>query len=168
MREKRKRLVLMITVIPLFLFAGCELIQKMTEHEIVVESSAYLRGGTSGAGFVNLMDDEFWRTYKNVIKEITKITIEYRVTRNGTPTDISIDFFFGENRADIFLGNAFLAQGETHSELRTLQMEGSYYQLVDLVMRKDAFWYTIQGNAGAADVDFEPVRITIFGTFDII
>ena len=158
---------LVITVILLFLFADCDLIEKLTVHEIIVESNAYLRGKTSGAGYVNLMNNQDWAAYKSVIKEITKITIQYRVTRNNTPADLSVDFYFGEDSADIFPGNAFLAQGETHSELQTLQMESTYYQLVDLIMRKDALLYSIQGNANDADVDFEPVRITIYGTFEI-
>ena len=47
-------------------------------------------------------------------------------------------------------------------------MESSYYKMVDLIMKKDAFWYSIRGNTAAADVDFEPVRIIIIGTFDVI
>jgi hypothetical protein len=169
-KEKMKHCLLIFTifVLPIFLFTGCDLIEKMTVHEIIVEDNAYLRGRTSGEGYVNLMDDQFWKTYKSVIKEITEIKIQYRVTRNDTPTDISVDFYFGENQADVFLGNAFLAKGETHSELMTLEPESSYYQLIDLILRKDAFHYAIQGNTNAAFVDFEPVRITISGTFDII
>ena len=168
MTKKHRATIFFLLITPLFLFTGCDLITKLTEHEIVVEDNAYLRGGTSGAGFVNLLDNEDWRTYKKVIKEITKIRIQYRVTRNETPSDISVDFFFGEDSADTFLGNAFLAKGDTQAELHTLEMESSYYQLVDLIMRKDAFWYSIHGNTAAADVDFVPVRISIFGTFDII
>ncbi len=168
MTRKRRAATFLLLVTPLLLFTGCDFIAKLTEHEIVVEDYAYLRGVTSGEGYVNLLENQEWRTYKKVIKEITKISIQYRVTRNSTPSDISVDFFFGEDRADTFLGNASLSQGETNTELLTLEMESSYYQLVDLIMRKDAFWYSIHGNTAAADVDFEPVRITIFGTFDII
>jgi len=153
---------------PLLLFTGCDLITKFTEHEIVIEDNSYLRGVTSGEDYVNLMDNQYWRTYKKVIKEITKISIQYKVTRNSTPADISVDFFFGEKSADTFLGNASLSQGETHADLFTLEMGNAYYQLVDLIMQKDAFWYSIRGNTAAADVDFEPVRISIFGTFNII
>jgi len=166
--KKHRVAAFLLLVTPLLFLTGCDFITKLTEHEIIVEDSAYLRGVTSGEGYVNLMDNQDWRTYKKVIKEVTKIRIQYRVTRNSTPSDISVDFFFGEDSADTFLGNASLSQGETHTELLTLEMESSYYQLVDLIMRKDAFWYSIHGNTAAADVDFEPVRITIFGTFDVI
>lgn len=168
MTKKHKMAAILLLVTPLLFFSGCDLITKLTEHEIIVEDNAYLRGSTSGAGFINLLDNADWRTYKAVIEEITKIQIQYRVTRNTMTSDISVDFFFGEDNADTFLGNAFLSKGETHTELHTLEMESSYYQLVDLIMRKDAFWYSIRGNTAAADVDFEPVRITIFGTFDVI
>jgi len=168
MTKKQKMAAIFIVVTPLLFFSGCDLITKLTEHEIVVEENAYLRGSTSGAGFVNLMDNADWRTYKAVIKEITKIQLQYRVTRNTMTSDISVDFFFGEDSADTFLGNAYLAKGETYTELQTLEMESSYYQLVDLIMRKDALWYSIRGNTASADVDFEPVRISIFGTFDVI
>jgi len=167
MRKKHKMTSILLLITPLIFFSGCDLITKMTEHEIVVEDNAYLRGSTSGAGFINLLDNPDWITYKALTKEITKIQIQYRVTRNTMSSDISVDFFFGEDNADTFLGNAYLAKGETHTELQTLEMESSYYQLVDLIMRKDAFWYSIKGNTAAADVDFEPVRITILGTFDV-
>lgn len=168
MTKKHRATIFFLLITPLLLFTGCDLITTLTKHEIVVEDNAYLRGGTSGAGFVNLLDNADWRTYKKLIKEVTKISIQYRVTRNATPSDISVNFFFGEDSTDTFLGNTFLAKGETHTELLTLEMESSYYQLIDLIMRKDSFWYSIHGNTAAADVDFEPVRITIFGTFDVI
>ena len=140
MTKKHRATIFFLLITPLFLFTGCDLITKLTEHEIVVEDNAYLRGGTSGAGFVNLLDNEDWRTYKKVIKEITKIRIQYRVTRNETPSDISVDFFFGEDSADTFLGNAFLAKGDTQAELHTLEMESSYYQLVDLTSSNFNLW----------------------------
>lgn len=166
-REKGRNKVLLAALLPILMLTGCDLIKSLTKHEIIVEDNAYLRGTTTGEGYVNLMENSDWVAYKSTIKEITIIQIQYRVTRNGTPTDISVDFYFGENKADVFLGNAFLGQGETHSELQNLPMESSYYQLIDLIMRRDAFWYSIQGNTSSADVDFEPVRITISGTFDI-
>jgi hypothetical protein len=48
-----------------------------------------------------------------------------------------------------------------------LTLDSSYYQLIDRIMQKDAFWYSIQGNTDQADVDFEPVRVTINGTFNL-
>jgi hypothetical protein len=166
-RNKKVWKVILITIIPLFLCVSCEYIEKLTEHEIVAEQNAYLRGSTYWAGFMNLMDNPQWANYKSVIQEITQIKVEYRVTRNGSPSDISINFYFGESSPDTLMGNALLTQGETHSELQTLTLDNSYYQLIDLIMRKDAFWYSIQGNTDQADVDFEPVRVTINGTFNL-
>jgi hypothetical protein len=166
-RKREKLFILVIALLPVLFFGGCDIIVSMTAHEIIAEDSAYLRGTTSGAGYINLMENRDWVAYKSSIKEITSIKIEYRVTRNGTTSDISVDFYFGENKADVYLGNAFLAQGETHTELQNLPMEKSYYQLIDLILRNDAFWYSIQGNISSAEVDFEPVRITISGTFDV-
>ena len=159
--------VFLITFIPMLMCIGCDYIEKLTEHEIVAEQNAYLRGNTYWAGFMNLLENEDWNNYKSVIQEITQIKVEYRVTRNGTPSDISIDFYFGENSPDTFLGNAILVQGETHTELQTLILDNSYYQLIDLIMRTDSFWYSIQGSTDLADVDFEPVRVTINGTFNL-
>ena len=45
-------------------------------------------------------------------------------------------------------------------------MESTYHQLIDLIMTKDAFWYAIQGSTENADVDIEPIRITVYGTFE--
>jgi len=154
-------------LIPLFLCVSCEYIEKLTEHEIVAEENAYLRGSTYWAGFMNLLDNTEWTNYKGLIEEITQIKVEYRVTRNGTPSDITLQFYFGESSPDTLLGSAFLAQGQTQTELVTLTLDNSYHQLIDLIMRKDAFWYSIQGNTDQADVDFEPVRVTINGTFNL-
>ncbi|MFC2168163.1 hypothetical protein ACFLRW_04190 [Acidobacteriota bacterium] len=167
MKIIQKLATIFLFITPLLFVSGCDLITKLTEHEIVVEDNAYLRGKTSGAGFINLMDNADWRTYKKLIKEITKIQIQYRVTRNTSLSDISVNFFFGEDKADTLLGNAYLAKGETQTELHTLEMERSYYELVSLIMRKDSFWYSIRGNTDLANVDFEPVLITVFGTFDV-
>ena len=51
--------------------------------------------------------------------------------------------------------------------INNLILDNSYYQLIDLILRNDAFWYSIQGNTDQADVDFEPVRVTIYGTFNL-
>ena len=167
MRNKKVWKVFLLMLIPLFLCVSCEYIEKLTEHEIVAEENAYLRGSTYWAGFMNLLENTEWTNYKSLIEEITQIKVEYRVTRNGTPSDITLQFYFGESSPDTLLGSAFLAQGQTQTELVTLTLENSYHQLIDLIMRKDAFWYSIQGNTDLADVDFEPVRVTINGTFNL-
>lgn len=155
----------MLAMLPILFFSDCYSTEDKFVHEITFEENAYVRGTTSDAGYVNLLENQDYVANKGSIKEITGVKIQYRVTRNGTPTDITVNFYFGENKADVFLGSAFLAQGETHSEFQNLSMENSYYQMIDLIMRKDAFWYSIQGNTKSADVDIEPVRITIYGTF---
>jgi len=114
------------------------------------------------------MDFEFWANNKDRIDEITSVVIEYRITRNGSPTDLTASFYFGEYVPNVYLGSAQIAQGMTTPGLVTLTLEDSQYQLIDLIMAKDAFWYSIQGNSETADVDFEPVRVTVYGTFDIL
>lgn len=150
------------------LTVGCDLIDKLTEHEIVIEENAYLRGTTSAQGFVNLMDYAIWRDNKSRIKEVTEVKIEYRVSRNDSPADVSVNFYFGEDQPNILLGSVFLPQGQTHSDLVPLSLGDSTHQMIDLIMSKDAFWYSAQGTTEASDIDFEPVRITIKGTFDIL
>jgi hypothetical protein len=149
------------------LLAGCDQLINYSEHQVVFEDNLYLQGTTSSEGFVNLMDYQFWRDNKSRIHEITEVRIEYRVTRNDSPTDIEAFFFFGESFPDIYLGSAALRQGQTTSSLVTLSLLPSQSQLIDLILKKDAFWYSVQGNSDTADVDFEPVRVTISGTFDI-
>lgn len=166
-RNKKVWKVCLLFFMPFFMCISCEYLEKLTEHEIVAEENAYLRGSTYWAGFMNLMENTEWASYKSLIEEITEIKVEYRVTRNETPSDLSINFYFGENSPDTFLGNAFLAQGQTGTELQTLTLDQSYYQLIDLIMNNDAFWYSIQGSNDQADVDFEPVRVTITGTFNL-
>ena len=167
MRKKLDFFILMLTVLPIFIFSGCKSEEITIEHEITFEDNAYVRGTTSGAGYINLMEHQEWVANKSSIKEITGIKIQYRVTRNRTPSDVTVVFYFGESRADVFLGNAYLAQGETHSELKNLPVGNSYSQLIDLIMRNNAFWYSIQGNTSSANVDIEPVKITIYGTFEV-
>ncbi len=170
MRNKHILFILLAIAIPFFTFVGCDfmdLFEKLTEHEIIIEENAYLRGTTSASGFINLMDYQVWRENRERIKEITELIIEYKVTRNGSPTDISVNFYFGENQPDIFLGSANLLQGQTHSELVTLPLESSYHQLIELIMLKDSFWYSVLGNTETADIDFSPIRITVRGSFDI-
>jgi len=169
---KRKDILLfsLVLAIPFFTFIGCDfmdLFEKLTEHEIIIEEDAYIRGTTSASGFVNLLDYEVWNENKERIKEITELKVEYRVTRNSSPTDISVNFYFGENQPNIFLGSVELPQGQTYSDLQTLPLQETYHQLIELIMLKDAFWYSIQGNTETVDVDFQPVRITVRGTFDI-
>jgi hypothetical protein len=166
-RNKKVWKVLLFAVFPLFMCVSCEYIEKLTEHEIVAEENAYLRGNTYWAGYINLLENTDWTNYKSLIEEITEVKVEYRVTRNGTPSDITINFYFGETSPDKFLGSAVLTQGVTHTELQILALDNSYFQLIDLILRKDAFWYSIQGNTDQADVDFEPVRVTISGTFNL-
>lgn len=131
------------------------------------EDNAYIRGTTSGAGYVNLMDHPQWVANRSSIKEVTGVKIQYRVTQNRTPSDVSVVFYFGNNQADVFLTDAFLFQGEIHSDLQNLPVGNSYPQLVDLILRENAFWYRVQGNIPSADVDIEPVRFTIYGTFEV-
>ncbi len=170
MKRKDILAISLAFIIPFFTFVGCDfmdLFEKLTEHEIIIEEDAYLRGTTSASGFVNLLDYEVWNENKERIKEITELKVEYRVTRNGSPTDIAVNFYFGENEPNIFLGSAELPQGQTNPDLVNLPLQESYHQLIELIMLKDAFWYSVQGNSENADVDFEPVRITVQGTFDI-
>ncbi len=167
--SKKHILVISLTfILVLFANQGCDLVKKLTEHEVIVEDDMYLRGTTSSEGFVNLMDYGLWRDNKDKIKEVTEVIVEYKVTRNGTSSDITVNFYFGEFSPTTLLGTATLAQGETHSNFVTLPLNSNQQQLFDLILRKDAFWYSIQGNTEAADVDFEPVRITVRGSFEII
>lgn len=159
--------MLVLTVLTIFFFSGCKTEEITIEHEIIFEDNAYVRGTTSGAGYINLMEHQEWVANRSSIREITGVRIQYRVTRNRTPSDVTVVFYFGESRADVYLGNAILAQGETHAELQDLSLESSSTQLIDLIMRNNAFWYSIQGNTTSADVDIEPVKITIYGTFEV-
>lgn len=168
MRKKYFLVISAAFILVVFTNSGCDLIEKLTEHEVIIEDNMYLRGTTSAQGFANLMDYGLWRDNKDRIKEVTEVIVEYKVTRNGTPSDITVNFYFGEYTPNILLGTATLAQGETHSELVTLPLLDSQHQLYDLILRTGAFYYSIQGNTDAADVDFEPVRITVRGTFEII
>jgi len=168
MRKKHNLVIFLVFILAVFVNQGCDLIKKLTEHEVIVENNMYLQGTTSSQGYVNLMDYGLWRDNKDRIEEVTEVIVEYKVTRNGTPSDITVNFYFGEFSPNILLGSATLAQGETHSALVTLPLNNNQPQLFDLILRKDAFWYSIQGNTDAADVDFEPVRITVRGTFEII
>lgn len=170
MRRKDILIILLALTIPFFTFVGCDfmdLFEKLTEHEIIIEEDVYIRGTTSASGFVNLMDYAVWKENKERIKEITELIIEYRVARNGSSTDISVNFYFGENQPNIFLGSVDLPQGQTNSELVPLPLEPTYQQLIELIMRDDAFWYSVQGNTENADVDLKPIRIIVRGTFDI-
>jgi hypothetical protein len=168
MRKKHILVISLTFILAVFTNQGCDMVKKLTEHEIIVEDNMYLRGTTSSQGHVNLMDYGLWRDNKDKIKEVTEVIVEYKVTRNGTPSDITVNFYFGEFSPTTLLGSASLAQGETHSSLVTFPLNDTQHQLYDLILRKDAFWFSIQGNTDAADVDFEPVRITVRGTFEII
>ena len=168
MRKKQIFAILLVFALTVFANQGCDLFEKLTEHEVIIEDNMYLRGTTSAQGFANLMNYGVWRDNKDRIKEVTEVIVEYKVTRNDTPSDITVNFYFGEHTPTSLLGTAALAQGETHSELVTLPLLDSQHQLYDLILRQGAFYYSIQGNTDAADVDFEPVRITVRGTFEII
>jgi len=168
MNKNHIRATLLVFFLFVFISPGCDLIDKVTEHEVVFEENMYLQGSTSASGYVNLMDYAVWRNNKDRIKEVTEVIIQYKVTRNGTPTNITVNFYFGEHSATILIGSATLAQGETHSSLVTLPLNNNQYQLYDLALNKGAFWYSIQGNTDAADIDFKPVRITVRGSFEII
>lgn len=168
MRKKHILVISLTFILAVFANQGCDLVKKLTEHEIIVEDNLYLRGTTSSQGHVNLMDYGLWRDNKDKIKEVTEVIVEYKVARNGTPSDITVNFYFGEFSPTTLLGSASLAQGETHSSFVILPLNDTQHQLYDLILRKDAFWYSIQGNTDAADVDFEPVRITVRGTFEVI
>lgn len=168
MRKKHILVISLTFILAVFANPGCDLVKKLTEHEIIVENNMYLQGTTSSEGFVNLMDYGLWRDNKDKITEVTEVIVEYKVTRNGTPSDITVKFYFGEFSPTTLLGSTTLAQDETHSSFVTLPLNSNQNQLFDLILRKDAFWYSIQGNTDAADADFEPVRITVRGTFEII
>ena len=46
------------------------------------------------------------------------------------------------------------------NELITVKtIRATYSQLIDLIMRNNAFWYSIQGSTSSVDVDIEPVKI---------
>ena len=168
MRQIIKVFILFFAEIFIFYFSGCKSEEITIVHEVTYEDNAYIRGTTSGAGYVNLMEQPQWVANRSSIKEVTNIKVQYRVTRNRTPTDVTLVVYFGKSQADIYLGNVFLAQGETHSELKDLAVGNSYPQLIDLILRDNAFWYSVQGNTSSANVDLEPVRITIYGTFEIV
>jgi len=168
MRKNHIFATFLVFLLVVFANHRCDLIEKVTEHEVIIEENMYLRGTTSASGFVNLMEYAIWRDNKDRIKEVTEVIVEYKVTRNGTPTDITVNFYYGEYNPTILVGTATLQQGETHSSLVTLPLLDTQYQMYDLILRKGAFWYSIQGNTDSADVDFEPVRITVRGTFEII
>lgn len=170
MKRKYVLFILLAITIPVFTMVGCDLMdlfEKLTEHEIIFQEDAYLRGTTSASGFVNLMDYQAWRDNKERIKEITEVKIEYRVARNESPTDVLVNFYFGESQPNVFLGSTLLPQGQTNSDLIPLPLEQTYHQLIELIMLKDSFWYSVQGNTESADVDFKPLKITVSGTFDI-
>jgi hypothetical protein len=168
MRKKHFLVIFLTFILAVFANQGCDLIEELVENEIIFEENLSLRGTTSSQGFVNLMDYGLWRDNKDRIEEVTEVIVEYKVTRNETPSDITVSFYFGEFSPTTLLGSVTLAQGETHSSLVTLLLNDKLSQLFDLILRKDAFWYSVQGNTDAADVDFEPVRITVRGTFEII
>jgi hypothetical protein len=168
MRKKHYLVMFLAFSLAVFVNQGCDLIEELVENEIIFEENVYLKGTTSAQGFVNLMDYGLWRDNKDRIEEVTEVIVEYKVTRNGTPSDITVNLYFGEFSPTTLLSSATLAQGETHSSLVTLQLNDKLPQLLDLILRKDAFWYSVQGNTDAADVDFEPVRITVRGTFEVI
>jgi hypothetical protein len=168
MKKNQILIPFLVFILAVFTINGCDMIEKLTDHEVIIEANMYLRGTTSAEGFANLMDYGVWRENKDRIKEVTEVIVEYKVTRNGTQGDISVKFYFGEFSANILLGSVTLAEGEAHSSLVTLPLNSNQPQLFNLILNKNAFWYSIQGNTDAADVDFEPVKITVRGTFEII
>jgi len=134
----------------------------------VFEDDMYLQGTTSAEGFVDLMDYDFWKDNKYRIEDITDIKLEYIITQNNSPTDVTADFYFGENYPDVYLGTIFIAQGSTNPTFVTVPLESTKWDLINLIMDKDEFWYSVQGNTETADIMFQPVRGTIYGTFDIL
>ncbi|MBN2385023.1 hypothetical protein JXQ70_19280 [bacterium] len=168
MRKEQHLILVLVIAIATFFSVSCDRMTELSEHQVVFEEDLYLQGTTSAEGFLDLNTEPFWVENKDRIEEITGVTIEYHITRNGSPTDLTANFYFGEYVPNVYLGSAYIAQGATTSGLVTLPLEASQYDLIDLIMTKEAFWYSVQGNSDTADVDFEPVRVTITGTFDIL
>lgn len=165
--NKTRIIISLLSIVILGLVSvACDQLSSFSKHEVVFEDNILLEGRTSSEGYVNLMDYSFWRNNRDRIEEITGVTVQYQVTQNQTPADLTASFYFGEYYPSVYLGSASLGAMQTTGML-TLSISGSYTQLADLIMEKDAFWYAVQGNVDNAYVYFEPVRITITGTFDI-
>jgi hypothetical protein len=153
-------------VLILFFFTSCNLFENGFVNKLIFEKNVYVRGTTSDSGYINLLENQDYLNQKNSSSNISGILAQYRVTRNATLTDIAVNLYFGENQANVFLGSAYIEKGEIHSEFQNLKIESSWPQLVALIMRNDGFWYSAKGNSPNADVDIEPIRITIYGTFE--